>query len=210
MNRNLPVLYSFRRCPYAMRARMALRYAGIQVELREVVLSDKPTELIAASPKGTVPVIVFDGEVIEESLDIMLWALGINDPLGWLDCSEEALKLIKVNDLVFKTHLDGYKYAGRNEEETRMVHRSAAEKVIVDINSQLANRSFLLGDKPGLADFSLLPFIRQFANVDINWFEAQPYSRLRKWLRGLLDGRIFADAMSKYPPWKRGDKITVF
>ena len=210
MNRNLPVLYSFRRCPYAMRARMALRYAGIKVELREVVLSDKPTELIAASPKGTVPVMVFDGEVIEESLDIMLWALGINDPVGWLDGSEEALKLIKVNDLVFKTHLDGYKYAGRNAEKTRLVHRSAAEKVIVDINSQLANQSFLLGDKPGLADFSLLPFIRQFVNVDINWFAAHPYSRLRKWLRGLLDSRIFADAMSKYPPWKRGDKITVF
>ena len=210
MNSSLPILYSFRRCPYAMRARLALRYARIRVELREVVLSNKPTDLLTISPKGTVPVMLLDGDVLEESLDIMLWALSVNDPLGWLDGADEALRLIKVNDTVFKTHLDGYKYAGRNEEETRQVHRSAAEKVVADINAMLTKQTFLLGHEPGLADFSLLPFIRQFANVDIKWFEEQPYARLQEWLRDLLGSQIFLDVMSKHPPWKRGDKITVF
>ena len=210
MNGNLPILYSIRRCPYAIRARMALCYSGIRVELREVVLSNKPTDFLAVSPKGTVPDLTFDGEVVEESLDIMLWCLERNDPKGWLEDIEEAKALIEINDTLFKPHLDGYKYAGKNSERVKQIHRSAAEEVIADLDVCLANRSFLLGNEPSLPDFALMPFIRQFANVDLGWFEAQPYPQLQRWLRVLLGSEIFIRAMVKYRPWERGDSVTVF
>ena len=210
MNINLPVFYSFRRCPYAMRARMTLRYAGIQVELREVILSNKPTDMLTVSPKGTVPVMMTDGEVLEESLDIMLWALGRNGPLGWLDDVEQATPLIEVNDTVFKTHLDGYKYAGKEQQEAKLDHRSAAEDHLAVINDRLGKRPFLLGDRPGLADIALMPFIRQLANVDIDWFKAQPYEQLQDWLHGLLGSTMFNEVMNKYPVWEKGEPVTVF
>lgn len=209
MNSNLPVLYSFRRCPYAMRARMALRYAGVRVELREVVLKDKPLELLELSPKGTVPVLSVEDNVLEESLDIMLWALAKRDPEGWLDRLDEARALIDMNDLTFKAHLDGYKYASPGGEATKLAHRDAAEQMLAELDTHLVGRPFLQGESRGLADVALLPFVRQFANVDISWFEALPYVQLKNWLRRLLDEALFAEIMGKFPPWQKGDPITV-
>ena len=206
----MPVLYSFRRCPYAMRARMTLRYSGIQVELREVVLKNKPTELIELSPKGTVPVLALDEAVLDESFDIMLWALEQHDPENWLDHLDEAKELITANDFIFKPHLDGYKYAQRDEEGLKRVHRNSAEQMLTEIDVLLSERTFLHGEAPGLADVALLPFVRQFANVDIKWFKTLPYHSLMSWLACLLDDQLFVGVMAKYSPWTPGDRVTIF
>ena len=165
-----PILYSFRRCPYAMRARMALWAAGVTVELREVKLAAKPPALIAASPKGTVPVLVLaDGTVIDESLDIMRWALGQNDPEGWLAGDDRAL--IAANDGPFKHHLDRAKYPGRYEEEGLSDHRAAALALLAPLELRLQAAPWLCGESRTLTDIALFPFIRQFAAIDPAWAE---------------------------------------
>lgn len=196
-----PVLYSFRRCPYAMRARMALSVSGAAYEHREVVLRDKPAEMLEASPKGTVPVLVApDGAVLEESLDIMRWALGESDPEGWLTRTDEAL--LAANDGPFKHHLDRYKYATRYEDVDPEEHRAAAFAILQTLEERLRQSAFLCGDQRGFADIAIFPFIRQFANADRAWFDAQDLPNLQAWLEGLVTSELFHGVMRKHPQWK--------
>ncbi len=205
----LPILYSFRRCPYAMRARMALWVAGVTVELREVKLAAKPPALLAASAKGTVPVLVLaDGRVIEESLDIMRWALTRHDPEGWLAGEDAAL--IAANDGPFKHHLDRAKYPGRYEEDGATDHRAAALALLEPLGTRLARARYLCGETRSLADIALLPFIRQFAAIDPEWFAAQPLPELQAWLADLLASDLFAAIMPKFAPWREGDPPVLF
>ncbi|MEJ8809616.1 glutathione S-transferase [Variovorax ureilyticus] len=211
MPQALPVLYSFRRCPYAMRARMAIAASGQHCELREVVLRDKPAELLAASPKGTVPVLVDPhGIVIDQSLDIMLWALRSNDPEGWLRPAhgtlDGMLALVAECDGTFKRHLDGYKYPDRQPEALRdaALHRAEGAVFLKALDVRLQSFRCLFGDKPALADIAIAPFVRQFAQVDATWFDAQPWSRLHEWLSARLKAPVFAQVMDKYAPWRAG------
>ncbi len=198
-----PVLYSFRRCPYAMRARMALWTSGIVVELREVKLAAKPPELVAASPKATVPVLVLEGgTVIDQSLEIMRWALAQNDPDGWL--ARDDPDLIAANDGPFKHHLDRAKYPGRYED-TATDHRAAALALLHPLEERLARSPCLSGADVGLTDAALFPFIRQFAAIDPAWFAARPLPRLQAWLETHLAAPLFAAVMPKFAPWRAGD-----
>ena len=200
----LPILYSFRRCPYAMRARMALWVAGIVVELREVKLAAKPPELITASPKGTVPVLVLpDGTVIDQSLAIMRWALAQSDPESWLAGDDAAL--IAANDGVFKHHLDRAKYPGRYEEDGVTDHRAAALALLAPLESRLQAAPWLCGENRALTDIALFPFIRQYAAIDPNWFAAQPLPQLQAWLERLASSELFASVMPKFAPWHECD-----
>ncbi len=205
-----PILYSFRRCPYAMRARLALWKAEVTCEMREVVLRDKPESLIAYSAKATVPVLVLDGShVIDESLDIMLWALEQSDPDAWLGSGEATreamLKLIWTNDHDFKMHLDRYKYPNRFEDVDPMHHRAQAERFLSDLNTRLEAHTYLFGEKPLLADWAIGPFIRQFANTNRAWFDESPYVPLKGWLERFLSAPLFQSVMEKYPQWHEGD-----
>jgi glutathione S-transferase len=187
-----------------MRARMALWVAGITVELREVKLAAKPPALLAASPKGTVPVLVLsDGTVFDESLDIMRWTLGKNDPEGWLAGEDAAL--IAANDGPFKHHLDRAKYPGRYEEDGVTEHRAAALALLAPLEARLESAPFLCGDARSLTDIALFPFIRQFAAIDPAWFAAQPLPHVQGWLEGLLASELFAAVMPKFAVWQTGD-----
>ncbi|CAM9407563.1 unnamed protein product, partial [Chrysoparadoxa australica] len=215
MAAELPILYSFRRCPYAMRARMALCYSEIPVELREIKLRDKPAEMLAASPKGTVPVLVLpSGTVIDESLDIMSWALDQNDPQGWLTSDEQevAKELIRQNDGEFKGWLDRYKYPQRfPDASSAEVYRSQGESFLQELETRLQQHRFLLGERQTLADVALAPFVRQFAHVDMDWFEASDYTALQLWLQEFKSSTLFVDVMKKFPPWHSGDeKLVLF
>ncbi|MEY3545342.1 MAG: hypothetical protein RLZZ247_1499 [Cyanobacteriota bacterium] len=205
-----PVLYSFRRCPYAMRARLALAAAGMQpgraLELREVALKAKPPELVAASAKSTVPVLVLpDGRVIEESLAIMHWALEQRDPQGWLSGWSPAERermdtLIAENDGPFKHHLDRFKYPDRYPGKTSEPHRLAAIAILRRWSERLAKGSWLVGERPCLADWALLPFVRQFRLANPVGFEAEPgLEPLHTWLARFLEGTELAAVME--PPW---------
>lgn len=197
------VLYSFRRCPYAMRGRLALALSGIQYELREVRLSDKPTALLSASPKGTVPVLATaDGAVIEESLAIMRWALEIQDPEGWLTRDDPAL--IATNDDMFKHHLDRYKYPDRYGSEPDS-HRESGLHFLRVLDARIAVAGQLCGPERGLADAAIVPFVRQFAEVDRTWFEAQPLPCLKAWLANHLASDLFGRIMHRTAPWSPGD-----
>lgn len=201
----LPVLYSFRRCPYAIRARLALRQAGIEVELREVVLRDKPADMLAISPKGTVPVLQLpDGRVIDESIDIMNWALGQNDPDGWLMQGEddEQAALIAMNDAHFKPALDRYKYSERFPQKSAVEWRAAAEDWLAPLESLLSDRTYFFGNTPSLADAAIFPFVRQFAGVDAEAFERARLPRMRNWLHAWLVSPLFAAVMTKQAPWR--------
>ncbi|WKV98687.1 glutathione S-transferase [Pseudomonas sp. H22_DOA] len=191
-------LYSFRRCPYAMRARMALRYCGVPVEIIEVSLKAKPAEMLAISPKGTVPVLDADGRVIDESLEIMRWALAQNDPQDWLLGGDARIaELIEANDQVFKGHLNRYKYAERYPEQPMEVYRVEGEMFLRRLEELLEGRDCLLTDHPSLADVALLPFVRQFAHVDREWFAQTPYVRLQAWLQRFLESELFTSIMKK-------------
>jgi len=207
----IPVLYSFRRCPYAMRARMAIFYARAPCSLREVILRDKPDEMLAASPKATVPVLVLGtGSVIDESLDIMDWALARNDPDGWLTDSDTAKQLIKESDGPFKHHLDRYKYGTRYEEQTPEFHRSQGEVFLNKLNTVLSETDYLTGPGINLADIAVFPFIRQFANTDRTWFDGLDLPALHKWLTRHQQSDLFQSVMAKYPQWKTGDEDVQF
>jgi glutathione S-transferase len=195
-------LYSFRRCPYAMRARMALRYSGVAVDIIEVSLKAKPAEMLALSPKGTVPVLSVDGLVIDESLAIMRWALVQNDPQDWLlkeDPAGQTLTaaLIEENDQAFKLHLNRYKYAERYPEQPMAVYRAQGEVFLSELDELLDGRDYLLAEHPTLADVALMPFIRQFAHVDREWFAQTPYVRLQAWLQRFLESALFTGVMQK-------------
>ncbi len=197
-----PILYSFRRCPYAMRARLAMVQSGLRWEHREILLKDKPSGMLEASPKGTVPVLILpDGSVIDESLDVMLWALAQSDPDNWLEGKAEALALIKENDGLFKDALDHYKYHVRHPEKSQQEHRRDGEVFLQLLESRLTEHSYLMGNVPGLADYAIFPFIRQFVNVDPKWFAEAPYPKLRTWLNGFLESSLFATVMHKFDVW---------
>jgi len=205
----LPIFYSFRRCPYAMRARMAIAVSGVTVELREVVLREKPPELIIASLKATVPVLVLpDGSVIDESLDIMRWALVQNDPEFWL-ASEDA-DLIELNDGKFKAALDRYKYPHRYDLESGSLYRDDGLAILAKLDERLREYMFLSGPARGLTDIAIFPFIRQFAFTDRKWFDAQPLPRLQSWLAGLLESELFASIMLRTARWHAEDAVTLF
>ncbi|CAI8787143.1 glutathione S-transferase [Pseudomonas sp. IT-P395] len=191
-------LYSFRRCPYAMRARMALRYSNVPVEIVEVSLKAKPAAMLAISPKGTVPVLDAGGQVIDESLEIMRWALAQNDPQDWLlDGDSRIAELIEANDQGFKVHLNRYKYAERYPEQPMEIYRAEGALYLQRLEELLEGREYLLGDHPSLADIALLPFVRQFAHVDREWFAQTPYVRLQAWLQRFLESELFTSIMKK-------------
>ncbi|MBP9111998.1 MAG: glutathione S-transferase [Polyangiaceae bacterium] len=197
-----PILYSFRRCPYAIRARLALRVAGIAYELREVSLKNKPPELFAASQKGTVPVLVLpDGGVIDESLDIMHWALAANDPAGWLSLpgGQRSVmdSLIAENDGPFKRDLDRFKYPHRYEGVDANVHRDAGVAFLHTLEARLNEHAHLLHREPSLADYAIVPFVRQFAAHQPDWFATLPMPKLHGWLAALVSSPLFAEVMSK-------------
>ena len=208
----LPVLYSFRRCPYAMRARLALHASGVAHEHREVVLKNKPAPMLALSPKGTVPVLWVPGpgggQVLEQSLNIMLWALRQRDPEGWLPESPanmaEALALIAHNDGPFKHHLDRYKYPNRFGLESGVDDRNEAATWLHTLDGQLRAQPFLAGKHFGLADAAIAPFVRQFAHTDPVWFAAQPWSALALWLAEFEASALFETIMQKHLPWPDG------
>jgi glutathione S-transferase len=205
--RQMPILYSFRRCPYAMRARMAIAASGQTCALREVVLRNKPPEMIAASPKATVPVIVLpDARVIEESLEIMRWALGKNDPEGWLaplnDDRDEIEALIAENDGPFKNDLDRYKYPTRYENPDPLHHRTQGTKFLKKLNARLLKTDYLCGNNFTFADAAVSPFIRQFANNDREWFNALDLPGVQRWLQSILESDRFLGVMEKYPAWE--------
>lgn len=207
----LPVLYSFRRCPYAIRARLAIIASNVSVSLREVVLRDKPEDMLAASPKGTVPVLVLScGSVIEESLEIMQWALQQQDPLQLLRDDAAVSGLIAQCDGPFKQWLDRYKYADRHPEQSREEYRDLACGFVNTLEQHLAQSHFLGGERPVLADVAIMPFIRQFAGVEPQWWVDAPYAQTRRWLDGWLNDPLFALAMSKYERWQPGDPEIVF
>lgn len=198
-----PILYSYRRCPYAMRARMAIWAATIQVEVREISLREKPAHLLLISPKGTVPVLQLpDGTVLEQSLDIMEWALAQNDPQGWLNADPEAVNaLITINDGDFKKALDRYKYPDRYPEHTQAFYREQGKQFLQRLETALAQHDYLLGNKPSMADVAIFPFIRQFAAVDAEWFASSAYLKLRVWLEGWLQNPLFEKVMQKFPTY---------
>ena len=202
----LPVLYSFRRCPYAMRARLALLAAGQEVEHREIALRGKPAEMLQTSPKGTVPVLVLtDGAVLEQSLDIMRWALERNDPHGWLGDDEasrqDAWALIAQNDGEFKFHLDRYKYPHRYALPDGAAHRDLARGFLEQLQERLALQRFLGGARFGFADAAIAPFVRQFAHTDKAWFAQQNWPALAQWLADFEASAAFAQVMAKHPVW---------
>lgn len=215
----LPILYSFRRCPYAMRARMALKVSGQRCELREVVLRDKPQEMLEASPKATVPVLVdLDGRVIDESFDVMMWALERNDPDKWMTpetgTRDEMMALVELIEGPFKTHLDRYKYANRYTHEndgggvSAQEHRGAGMEILKALEMRLQQRAYLFGSRLSLADVAIAPFVRQFANTDANWFADQPLPATQKWLAAFVKSDLFLSCMRKYDQWN-ADEIGV-
>lgn len=201
---HLPTLYSFRRCPYAIRARMALIYAGIEWDHHEISLRDKPAHMLEISPKGTVPVLMLpNGRVIDESIDIMLWALSEHDPDQWLPDMhrDDVFRLITQNDHDFKPLLDRYKYPNRYPDEpqnTLGIHaRDQAIHIIDTLEQRISANGFLSGNRLTIADIAIFPFIRQFAHIDRIWFKNAPFSALKVWLEECLASQIFIEAFKK-------------
>ena len=216
-----PTLYSLRNCPYAMRARLAIYKSKTQVILRDVVLSNKPEEMLIASPKGTVPILVLSkftldkgiednkSLVIEESLELMLWALSQNDPndllLGGInskyDLLPDMVEFITIFDTEFKVCLENYKCAKRYHESNLEECRKACEVYIADLEHQLNRHSFLFDEQESLVDIALLPFMRQFARIERQWYLQSAYPKLREWLNRYLQSPMFTKVMAKYPLW---------
>ena len=210
---SLSCLYSFRRCPYAMRARLGLLFADLPVELREITLKNKPAHMLAISPKGTVPVLqLADGVVIEESRDIMEWALEQQDPQELLNPKtlHQGNTLIEQNDQEFKYWLDRYKYADRHLEMTQTEYRQKGEAFLQILEALLTKNTYLLGDSVTIADIGIMPFVRQFAHVDRDVFYSLPYPKLQIWLKNWLAHPLFIQAMTKFQPWQDGDEPVIF
>lgn len=220
--KQLPIFWSFRRCPYAMRARLAVKSAGMKVELREILLRDKPAAFLAVSQTATVPVLVLaDGQIIEESRDIMFWALQEGgDPENWLSGWHQdkgrTTSFLDRLDGSFKADLDRYKYAARFVQDKTEItdlarhHRSRGAEFLHDLESRLREEPFLNGPAPGLADYAALPFVRQFRIADISWFDDQNWPAVHNWLQAFLDSRRFAEIMYKYTPWQPDDRTVLF
>jgi glutathione S-transferase len=185
---------------------MALASSEIEVELREVKLSELPDSMLLLSPKATVPVLVLsDGQVIDESLDVMVWSLSQTDPEHWLDIDEASNRLILRCDEEFKPLLDCYKYADRNLHLSQLEHRNRAVEFVRELNQLLSTNAYLSSEHCRLTDVAIFPFIRQFASVDAAWFEHSEYSFVRNWLNTMLCGPLFEKVMQKYPFWRPGD-----
>lgn len=213
MTSSYPCLYSFRRCPYAMRARLGILFAELQVELREITLKNKPPQMLAISPKGTVPVLqLLDGTVIEESREIMIWALAQQDPQGLLHDAalHDANVLIDKNDNEFKHWLDRYKYADRHLEMSQTEYRQKGEVFLQLLEELLTKNPYLLGKGITLADIGIMPFVRQFAHVNRDVFYNLPYPNLQRWLQDWLQHPLFLQAMTKFQPWQEKDDVVVF
>jgi glutathione S-transferase len=196
-----------------MRARLGLLFADLQVELREIILKNKPAQMLAISPKGTVPVLqLFDGTVVEESREIMAWALRQQDPQGLLDTTvlDHANALIEQNDNDFKHWLDRYKYADRYLEMTQSEYRQRGEAFLQVLEELLTKNPYLLGDSTTIADIGIVPFVRQFAHVNRDVFYSLPYPNLHLWLQHWLEHSFFLQAMTKFRPWQEGDDVVVF
>jgi glutathione S-transferase len=212
----LPIIYSLRNCPYAMRARIAIFKSKQIVLLRDLVLSNKPAEMIAVSPKGTVPVLVLaNGTVIEESLEVMLWALQQTDPDDLLHGHKEGalaamLSLIHEFDNDFKTSLEAYKCAKRYQEDNVAQCRVVCQQYIEQLEQRLTEHTFLMSDRESLADIALVPFIRQFARVERQWYLQSPYPMVRRWLNSYLQSPVFTKVMAKHPLWLDNQQDILF
>ena len=210
-----PTLYSFRRCPYAMRARLALRLCKIECIIREISLKAKNTEFLRLSPKATVPVLVLpNGEVLEESLDIIYWSLEQNDPSKLKvnnQLGRKTSKLIELFDTEFKFHLDRYKYSSRYNIQNSQVHRDKAREILVQINTMLEGKNYMGGKNISLLDISILPFVRQFRIADMKWFDNNlGLDNVNKWLNIFLNSDLLASIMTKYKVWAIDDPVTFF
>lgn len=204
MSNNYQILYSFRRCPYAMRARFALAYSNIKCEVREVDLKNKPSELLEISPKGTVPVLLLrGGEIIDESVDIINYAININDPDGWsnFDC-DDIKSIIDKNDNEFAPSLRKYKYHDRYEESQGFYLKKAEEAFLIFLEEQLQKNPYVLGSAMSIADVAIFPFIRQFAMVNQAWFDQSSYINIKRWLDIFLNNPIYAKIMEKHSPYR--------
>ncbi len=202
------VLYSFRRCPYAIRARLAIYSAGIELELREVLLRDKAPKFLEISKSKTVPCLQTSDGIFDESLDIMIWALNINDPNNWLREIDKSFELIETFDGPFKNALDRTKYPSRYPDEDPIENRALASNYLDLIEGRL--NPCLFGQNLNLADIAILPFVRQFAHIDFNWFLSQPWPRTIRWLENFKTSKMFNSVMKKYPKWEENDPITLF
>ncbi len=219
-NTALPILYSLRNCPYAMRARIAIYYAKQKVALRDLVLSDKPDEMLVASPKGTVPVLVTVSDikpplVIEESLEVMLWALNESDPDNLMqseniDKLPEMLSLISIFDTEFKRCFDKYQCSKRYHENSLVQDRQVCEKYIEQLELRLQQHDYFFSDRMSLADIAILPFIRKFSKVERQWYLQSPYPKLRAWLNRFLQSRMFSKVMTKFPLWLDNRELVIF
>ena len=211
---NYPVLYSFKRCPYAMRARMALKLADIKCELREVRLNNKPNHMLQVSPKGTVPILILKDNVIDESIEIINWVLTKADLFkndisqDQMDLSEE---IILIFDNKFKYHLDRYKYSTRYEDEDIEFHQNKCLNILHDLEKIISNGDWIFGDKLNKLDISILPFIRQFRIADSEWFDKQKeIKRVQRVLNNFLESKLFKDIMYAYDLWKEGSEVIFF
>lgn len=191
-----------------MRARLAIAACSVVVELREVLLRDKPADMLALSPKGTVPVLALpDGQVLDQSFDIMCWAFHVGSPPAAMGApSDEDFELVWHNDGAFKQALDRYKYADRHPQHPAEFYRAQGEQFLALCNLHLSRQPWLAGETQGLVDLAIAPFVRQFAQVDRPWFDGSGYEALATWLRRILDGELFARSMVKYPQWASGEE----
>ena len=209
-----PILYSFIRCPYAMRARMALKLTNTKCEIREVRLNNKPKQMIDKSPKGTVPVLVLEKEVIDESNDIIEWALCSNNIFdGNIDHHQIDLtkNLIEIFDSKFKYNLDRYKYATRYENINKDKHKKECLEILINLENLISNEGWILGNKINKLDISILPFIRQFRIADIEWFDKQNKIKgIQKILFNFLDSSLFKEVMYKYDVWEENAEPQFF
>ena len=218
---NLPILYSFRRCPYAMRARIAIKLCNIKVELREVLLKKIPDEMSKISPKSTVPVLLLpNGIVLEESLDVMNWAFNKKDIDYISNSKNKNQKIINTFiskfDKKFKHHLDRYKYFPRFKNENNIKnpkhHRNECLKILLEVENLLKNNSLWIFDNyPSYLDIAILPFVRQYRIADMNWFDNEmPLNNVRNWLNRFLVWNTFEEIMVKNPLWKNSQNKTYF
>ena len=211
INKKYPILYTFRRCPYAMRARLAIKASGVIVEIREVKLKNKPEELLNISPKATVPVLYISSKkIIEESLDIMKWALEINDPLKLL--KQEKLNRIEVHNTFnklendFKQNLDRYKYSSRFDQPNPELYRDKNLKILNEFNTSLQHNKGIYSSHLSLLDYAIFPFVRQFRNVNSVWFDSLELNFLKSWLYELIDSDQFSSIMKKNLIWEPNQK----
>ena len=200
MEKEFPILYSFRRCPYAIRARWALLSSNVKVELREVILKDKPDEFLKLSNSGTVPCLQSRDNIIDLSIDIMIWALKKNDPDGWLEMPDKGYDLIDEVEKKFKPYLDQTKYASCYPKIDSEISSRLAVDYLINFDKKIEGQ-FLFGNQPKLADVAIFPFVRQFANIDINWFNEFQWKKIKDWLDFFVGSKMFIKSQKKFDQW---------